>query len=84
MSEEGEKARVLMPALDAVASRVADATENTNDAARLLHLRLDAIGQLTGIIRTSPARPNCLPSMPRSKPRGRASKALASASSPPK
>ncbi|KEQ51692.1 methyl-accepting chemotaxis protein [Sphingobium chlorophenolicum] len=41
----------LIPQLDAVATQVADATERTNDAARLLHVKLDAIGQLTGMIR---------------------------------
>lgn len=41
-----------MPALGAVATRVADATERTNDAARLLRQKLDAIAHLTGIIRT--------------------------------
>ena len=42
----------LIPALDKVASDVADATQRTNDAARALRQKLEAIGQLSGIIRS--------------------------------
>lgn len=52
MENEPSTENALVPALQTVATRVALATERTNDAARVLHLKLDAIRQLTGIIRT--------------------------------
>ncbi|MET0362453.1 MAG: methyl-accepting chemotaxis protein [Sphingobium sp.] len=41
----------VLAALDAVAGRVATTTARTSDSARLLRVKLDAIGTLIGIIR---------------------------------
>lgn len=50
----------LVPALDAMATRVAVATERTNDRARELQSKLDAIAKLTNVIRSVASRTKLL------------------------
>lgn len=52
MAESDDMHGTLIPELSEIATRVADATEGTNDAARLLRQKLEAIRHFSGIIRS--------------------------------
>lgn len=60
MSELENVSGTLIPELDEIATRVADATEGTSDAARLMRQKLDAIRSISAIIRSVAAQSKLL------------------------
>lgn len=52
MAKSDNMQETLIPELSDIATRVADATEGTNDAARLLRQKLEAIRHISSIIRS--------------------------------